>query len=197
MVDEIFNGALAALPDAADTLTRIRDVRREASSRPYEEFFEPKSAFDLSGTSPRLIGISLPDVEAWAKHIAYSTRVRMLSIEPSILDAIVNDRLTPAAVLLRSHSETAGLACLALMTLRGAKPDRLRDVIQRTLFGSALAKGWRSFENLAEFAPTTEGNPVSAKELMVVVGLFRRGRREARQPLSGSLWNPVRVRASE
>ncbi len=172
MLDEIFNRALAAFPDVADTVTRIRDVRREAFSRTYEEFFEPKSAFDLSGKSPRLLGLSLPDVEAWAKHMAYSTRVRMLSLEPSILDAIVNDRLTPAVVLLRSHSETAGLACLALMTLRGAKSDRLRDVIQRTLFGSALAKGWRSFEDLAKFAPGTEGNPASAKELMESLDSF-------------------------
>jgi hypothetical protein len=47
MLDEIFNRALAAFPDVADTVTRIRDVRREAFSRTYEEFFEPKSAFDL------------------------------------------------------------------------------------------------------------------------------------------------------
>jgi len=66
MLDEIFTRALAAFPDAANTISRIRDVRREAFSRPYEEFFEPKSAFDLSGKSPRLLGLSLPDVEAWA-----------------------------------------------------------------------------------------------------------------------------------
>jgi hypothetical protein len=59
--------------------------------------------------------------------MAYSTRVRMLSLEPAILDAIVNDHLTPAVVLLRSHSETAGLACFALLTLRGAALERLFD----------------------------------------------------------------------
>jgi hypothetical protein len=172
MLDEIFTRALAAFPNSADTIGRIRQVRREAQSRPYEEFFEPKTAFDLSGRSPRLIGLSLPDAEAWAKHMAYSTRVRMLSLEPAILDAIVNDHLTPAVVLLRSHSETAGLACLALMTLRGAALDRLREVIQRTLFGSALAKGWKSFKDLAEFVPQTESQPASAGDLMKALDSF-------------------------
>jgi hypothetical protein len=140
MLDEIFTRALASFPDSADTVNRIRQVRREAFSRPYEEFFEPKSAFDMAGQTPRLIGLSLTDVQARAKHMAYSTRVRMLSLEPVILEAIVNDHLTPAAVLLRSHSETAGLACLALLALRGGDDARLRDVIQKTLFGSALGK---------------------------------------------------------
>jgi hypothetical protein len=64
MSDEIFTRALAAFPDSADTISRIRQVRREAYSRPYEEFFEPKTAFDLSGYSPCLIGLSLPEAEA-------------------------------------------------------------------------------------------------------------------------------------
>lgn len=172
MLDEIFTRALAAFPDSADTINRIRQVRREAFGRPYEEFFEPKSAFDLSGQTPRLIGLSLTDVQAWAKHMAYSTRVRMLSLEPVILEAIVNDHLTPAAVLLRSHSETAGLACLALLTLRGGDQARLREVVQKTLFGSALAKGWRAFEGLAEFVPQTESQPASAKDLMKALDSF-------------------------
>jgi hypothetical protein len=172
MLDDVFAQALAAFPESASTINRIRDVRREAFSRPYEEFFEPPSTFDLSRESPRLIGLSLPDVDAWAKHIAYSTRVRMLCVEPTILEAIVSDRLTPAAILLRSHAETAGLACLALMTLRQANLERLRDVIQRTLFGRALAKGWKSFEDLAQFVPRTEWQPASAKELMKALDSF-------------------------
>src|SRR4051812_47569836 len=107
MNQALFDVAIRAFPELRHTIERISQIRREASSRPYEEFFEPKSAFDLSGKSPRLIGLTLPDVHAWSRHIAYGARVRMLALETPILEAVGAERLTPAMVLLRSHAETA------------------------------------------------------------------------------------------
>ena len=172
MIDEILDRILQRLPEAAEVTAKISQVRREAFGRPYEDFFEPKSVFALSGKSLRLIALSLPVVEAWAKHIAYSTRVRMLSFEPAILAAIVDDHLTPAMGLLRSYSETSGLACLALLTLRAADHDRLRDVMQRTLHGSALARGWKDFKDLSNLLPLSESQPPLAKDLMDALDSF-------------------------
>lgn len=172
MIQEIFEHAVREFPDSAETVEKIIRLRSEASGQAYEEFFEPKSVFDLSGKQPRLIAVSLPDVEAWAKHMAYSTRVRMLSLEPMILQSVVSRRLTPAMVMLRSHSETAGLACLALMTLRDGDVSQIRDVMQRSLFGSALANGWKRSEDLAMFVPATESQPPSASQLMDALDRF-------------------------
>lgn len=56
MLDEIFARTLAAFPDSADTINRICQVRREAFGRPYEEFFEPKSAFDAHPNNRGMLG---------------------------------------------------------------------------------------------------------------------------------------------
>lgn len=165
-MDDLFDRAEHAQPGLREVIRQIREVRREAFSRPYEEFFEGKSVFDLSGTAPRLIGLSLSDVETWAKHVAYSTRVRMLSLEPTIVSAIGQDSLTPAMVLLRGHCETAGLATLALLTLREGNEQKVRDIIQRTMFGSALANGWKPFGDLHELIPYSEAQPPLARQLM-------------------------------
>lgn len=172
MNEAVFDAAIWVFPDLRHTIERIAQVRREAYSRPYEEFLEPISAFDLSGNSPRLIGLTLANVHAFSRHMAYGARARMLSLEMPILEAIVAERLTASMVLLRSHAETAGLACLALMTLRDCDSDRLRDVVQRSLFGSALAKGWKSFGDLADFVPSTEADPPLAGQLMHALDRF-------------------------
>lgn len=172
-MDALLRQALDSFPELAATLNAIRQVRQEAENLPYEEFFETPSAFDLSGKSPSMMPLSLPTVLAWTKHIAHGSRARMLSLESAIIRAIVNGQLTPAVVLLRSHAETAGLPCLALLTLRAGDVKRLRDVVQRTWFGSSLAKGWRAIGgDLGSFAPTVEGHPPSAGELMKALDSF-------------------------
>jgi hypothetical protein len=172
MVDELLNRLAYELPEQAETIRRIGQVRKEAFARPYEEFFEPKSVFEITEKGPRLVALSLPDVQAWAKHVAHGARARMLSIEPPLLAAVAADSVTPAMILLRSHAETAGMACLVLLTLKDAEPRRLRDVMQRTLFGSALKSRWKPFRELSNLLPLSESAPPQASELMDALDRF-------------------------
>lgn len=172
MIDDLLQRLAHELPEQAETIRRIGQVRKEAFGRPYEEFFEPKSVFEISEKGSRLIAPSLPDVQAWAKHVAHGARARMLSIEPPLLAAVANDSLTPAMILLRSLAETAGMACLVLLTLKDAEPRRLRDVMQRTLFGSALKCRWKPFSELSDLLPFSESAPPQAKELMDALDRF-------------------------
>lgn len=172
MIEETLKKIEALFPEHGETLQRLRLVRTEALALPYEPFFEPKSVLDLSGKTPRLIAVTLPGVVAWARHIAYSTRVRMLALEPALVASVAAGSLTSAMVLLRSHAETAGLACLALLTLREGNHQVLVDLMQRTLFGSALARGWKPFADLADLLPMSESQPLTAGLLMDALDRF-------------------------
>ncbi len=159
-------------PEQRETLQRLQGVRAEAIDLPFADFLEPRSFLQLSDKGPRLVAVTLPNVVAWVAHMAYSTRVRMLSLEPPILESLASGSLTPAMVLLRSHAETAGLACLSLLTLREGAQDQLVDLMQRTLFGSALARGWKAFQDLADLLPESESQPPTAKALMNALDAF-------------------------
>ena len=185
MIDENLARVQQLFPEHGESLRRLQLIRTEAMSLPYDDFFEPKSVLDLSGKTPRLIAVTRPDVLAWTRHMAYSTRVRMLALEPAIVASVAAGSLTSAMVLLRSHAETAGLACLSLLTLRDGTREALVDLIQRTLFGSALARGWKPFEDLAalfpmsEFHPPTAGSLMDALDRFVAAGVKGNGRYKA------------------
>ena len=96
----------------------------------------------------------------------------MAALEPLVVELVISGRLTAAIVLLRSHAETAGVAALAITTLWAGDYARLRDVMQKLLYGSSIAKGWKNQPGLSDFVALNESKPVGAGELMNALDRF-------------------------
>src|SRR5687767_4173447 len=96
------------LPQASETIRLIRAFDSAANDLPWETFYEPVSLIerDEKGRS-RHINNDPSMLNAWAKHMAYSMRARLRSLEPSILYELLDGTSLGASTLLRAHLEAA------------------------------------------------------------------------------------------
>ncbi len=157
-------------PAHAETLEAIAAVAEVVDSLPIEVFFDPVSVVEIHRGERQLLTVDAPHVAAWAKHVAYATRVRMRALEISILREICDAHLTASAALLRAHLETAGLASHAYLTLMDSvtsgNTQRLDELMRATLFGTALFKETKKVPELEDYLTVTAQSTARACEYL-------------------------------
>jgi hypothetical protein len=96
--------------------------------------------------------------------MAYSVRVRLRSIESAAVHDMGQGSLLPAAILLRTHLESAALGVYCLDTVsdaaRSGSTEELTQIIHKTIFGTALEKHVSRKEWVAELISGAETNTI-------------------------------------
>jgi hypothetical protein len=140
------------LPELAEDAEAITLLDEHVQRLRVEPFFEPVSVTrvskgkkqDVLGGKRELLGISPEDLTSWTRHIAYGVRCRLRVLEEPIVEQLLRGQTLPAMILLRSHLEAAALAAFCLKELTAAvrqgSVQTLKELIPRTLFGTALKK---------------------------------------------------------
>lgn len=154
-------------PDLTDII-RMKDY---CLSIPFETFYEPVSIVDgLSGKKRKLINLSPEMVNAWAKHVCYSSRVRMINFEEAALSEISQGRLIPAMVLIRSHLEAAGLACLCNDEIRNwiktQDASSIQELIPPTFLGTSLYRAKNKDERVEDVLFLSEQDKVPTSKIV-------------------------------
>lgn len=148
-------------PDARDGCEQIKRFDRAASALPWHPFYEPVSVIeqDEKGRG-RHLNVDAPMLQAWAKHMSYSMRLRMRSFEPTILRELLSGTSLAASTGLRAHLEAAAMASLCVLRLNEARTSggltKLATLIPQTLFGTALAKKAKRDERVLEMLSFAE-----------------------------------------
>ena len=157
------------VPALRATAEGIGSLRATADALPIDPFWEPVTLVvderqERGGHKKRLLAVGAADVRAWCRHMAYSARVRLRSIESGVVHDISQGRLLPAAILLRSHLEAAALGVYCLDTVsdaaRAGSMEELTEVMHKTLFGTAVEKHVAHKEWVAELVSRAETNTI-------------------------------------
>jgi len=108
---------------------------------------------------------SYHDLNAWQKEIAYSSIIKMRTVEKSIFSSVKNNDIYSLAILLRHHMENAGLLALAVEVLLDSFDKEnfeiLNKFISKTWFGSSFYNK-PLFRNSEEAFLATETVTISA-----------------------------------
>jgi hypothetical protein len=156
--------------DWARLIASLRRIERAVASIPREPFFEPVAELVRQGPdSPlRLHSITAPQLDAWTKHVAYGTSVRLGSLTSPCLALLGENQLTAAGLIERAILEHAARAAYSLEQLTGAHKskswDRLRELIPRMLFGTCLTNPEDTI--FEEFAEITAQRPTKPSKLI-------------------------------
>jgi len=143
---------LRARVSAGWIVDRLEALDFAAAGLPFETFREPVSINLHEDNGNHQVAVIDADyLEGWARHIAYSMRVRMRSLEPGIVNELSSGRVLAAQVLLRSHLEASAMSVLCLVTLRQRDREELARLIPQTLFGTALFNKGKHDERVAEW----------------------------------------------
>lgn len=152
-------------PELLPVLNRIKLLDSQIACLPIEQFFEPISVIEASKDEHQLLSPEAADLSSWTKHMAFSTRLRMRTVEPGILRELCAARYLPAMVLLRSHMEAAGLASLCIQELTSSAQSGdfspLSTLIPMTLFGTALVKEAKKKPQYQDLLTFTEGRTIT------------------------------------
>lgn len=157
------------LPALRATAEGIESIRATADALPIDAFEEPVTFVlderqDDGGQKKRLLAGVANDVRAWSRHMAYSVRVRLRSIESAVVRDISQGNLLPASILLRSHLESSALGVYCLDTVsnaaRSGSTEELSEVMYKTLFGTAIAKHVARKEWVSELVSSAETNTI-------------------------------------
>lgn len=141
-------------PKQIRDIESIARLRRSIECLPLAPFYEPVAVTECKNNERRLVNLDKDYLRAWCRHMAYGPRVRMFALELQIAATLINQQLLPAAVLLRSHLETAALAAYAINELADAaklgNSSKLSTLIPKTLLGTALIRPAKKDEALHE-----------------------------------------------
>lgn len=141
-------------PKQIRDIESIARLRRTVECLPLAPFYEPVAVIECKNNERRLVNLDKDYLRAWCRHMAYGPRVRMFALELQIAATLINQQLLPAAVLLRSHLETAALAAYAINELADAaklgNSSKLSTLIPKTLLGTALIRPAKKDEALHE-----------------------------------------------
>jgi hypothetical protein len=160
-------------PDEHDTIRVIDEFQRWADAQPLEPFREPKSFVIRNSGKPEVGPMDVEDLNAWRRHVADGTLVRLRGLEATILSELATGRATAGMIVARAHMEVAGLAAYCSEVLlsagRDGKWDRLAKVVQQVYFGSSMriqAKGTPPLERflLEEVCPIRPGELIKAMD---------------------------------
>jgi hypothetical protein len=143
--------------DWARLISSLRQIEGAIASVSFEPFFEPVAQLvsnDLDRPA-RLAAITASHLDAWTRHVAYGTIVRLSSLTGPCLDLLADNRLIAAGLLERSILEHAARAAYSLEALRGAYKskswDKMGELIPKVLFGTCLTNPEGTiFDELAE-----------------------------------------------
>ena len=131
---------------------RICAIDESAAGLPYRPFREPVAVAELGeGGNNRILNLDAAYLTSWSRHISYSMRVRLRSMEPLVLAELAAGRALAAQVLLRAHLEASAMASLCLVSLRTRANVDLPLLVSQTLFGTALLKQAKHDERVAEW----------------------------------------------
>src|SRR6266487_4185770 len=103
----------------ASLVANLRQIEGAIASFPLEPFFEPISELIGNGLdhSPKLAGITAPHLNAWTRHVAYGTIVRLGDLTGPCLDLLGKNQLIAAGLVERSILEHAARAAYSLEAL--------------------------------------------------------------------------------
>jgi hypothetical protein len=162
--------------DWARLVASLRRIEAAVASMPLEPFFEPVSQLVSRGLdSPATLAtITAPHLDAWTRHVAYGTIVRLGSLTGPCLDLLAENQLIAAGLVERAILEHAGRAAYSLEALtvayRSSSWDKMRELIPRMLFGTCLTNPEDTiFEDLAE---VTAQRPTKPSKLIASLEAF-------------------------
>ena len=162
-IDEGIASLIRQHPDLSETAELILRLRNEGERLPLTPFAEPKSAVMIKKGKHELLAVGPADLASWTRHIAAMTLCRMHCLESPVISNVVEPNILATMVLLRSHFESAALATYCLQELTKAAKNNdstmLREIIPKTLFGTALKKH-RGRESVSALLTMTEGDTI-------------------------------------
>lgn len=152
--------------DWARLIASLRRIEAAVALIPFEPFFEPVAQLvtrDLDAPA-MLAAITAPHLDAWTKHVAYGTIVRLGGLTRSSLDFLGENRLIATGLIECAILEHAARAAYSLETLtssyKSGSWDKMRELIPRMLFGTCLTNPEDTvFEELAEVMPQRPTKP--------------------------------------
>ncbi|HYW37347.1 MAG TPA: hypothetical protein VE957_04470 [Terriglobales bacterium] len=143
--------------DWARLVASLRRIEAAVASIPMEPFFEPVAQLVSRGLDnpATLAAITAPHLDAWTRHVAYGTIVRLDNLTGPCLELLGENQLIAAGLFERAILEHAARAAYSLEALTGAYKsgswDKMRELIPKMLFGTCLTNPEDTiFEELAE-----------------------------------------------
>lgn len=168
--------AIAELRDRVSEswiIDRIAEVDAAAGRLPYEVFREPVSLMEVGDNGHhQVLNLDSHYLTSWSRHIAYSMRVRLRTLEPGIVAELASGRGLAAQVLLRSHLEAAAMAALCLETLQAQDQNALSRLIPQTLFGTALLSKAKRDERIAEMLSYSSARTITISQAIAALHRF-------------------------
>jgi len=151
-------------------LIEIEKMRNSILSIPLDRFYEPVSVIDASHKKRKIIGLSPELVHAWVKRVSYSSRIRMINLELGALSELDALRVLTAMILVRSHVEASGFACLCHNELKKCieTGDRsgVEELIPQMLLGTSMVRAQKKDESIAETLLLSEQDKVPIGRLI-------------------------------
>jgi hypothetical protein len=143
--------------DWARLVANLRQIEAAIASIPFEPFFEPVAqlvSHDLDSPAT-LAAITASHLDAWTRHLAYGTIVRLGTLTGPCLELLGENQLIAAGLVQRSILENAARAAYSLEALTNAYKskswDKMRELIPKVLFGTCLTNPEGTiFDELAE-----------------------------------------------
>jgi hypothetical protein len=108
--------------DWARLIENLRRIEAAVASIPFEPFFEPVAQLVSRGLEnpATLAAITAPHLDAWTRHVAYGTIVRLDGLTGPCLDLLGENQLIAAGLVERAILEHAARAAYSLEALTGA-----------------------------------------------------------------------------
>ena len=175
MIDsDVISRLRRRIPDC-EFVDRIRQLDVIAGALPYEVFREPVAITELSNSgNNRLVNLDARYLIGWSRHMAYSMRVRLRALEPSIVCELADGRALAPQVLLRSHLEAAAMSALCVETLINRDIEALSTLVPQTLFGTALFNKAKHDKRVAEMLTYSEQRTITISHAMDALNRFTR-----------------------
>lgn len=162
--------------DLGELMDQIKDLRSHAA-RDRESFFEHRSLVVLDNGKPRLAGVVAADFNAWRRHMADGSSVRMRALEVGTAAELAAGRMISAMATARAHMEVAGLAaycCRALYSCgRTGDFTPIEKLIVQTYFGSNMRIQVKGTPALEPHLRPEEVRPFRIGDLIKAMDEFR------------------------
>jgi hypothetical protein len=157
-------------------LTDILNMRDYVLAIPFETFYEPVSITEGFGNRRKLVNFTPEIINAWVKHVCCSSKVRMLHLEEAALSELSHARLLSSMVLIRSHLEAAGLACLCNDEIRKwletSDPAIIQELIPPTFLGTSMFRAKKKDTTVAAMLYLSEQDKVPSSRIISALDKF-------------------------
>ncbi|MGA8597942.1 MAG: hypothetical protein WB676_24770 [Bryobacteraceae bacterium] len=118
-------------------------IENAVASLGFPAFFEPRAALEsIEDGHQKLRGPMASTINAWRRHVAFGTITRIRALSVPVVQHLLEQRLTVAAILQRTILENAGRAAFAVDHLTRCSSanswNDLRVIIPKSLFGTCM-----------------------------------------------------------